>query len=299
MYRLKQVPEDFIVKEVMGLNFDEGGSYSYYRLTKRLYNTQDALNAVALAFRISPKFINSAGNKDRQAITCQHISISRGPRKGLDMKDLSLEYLGSGRERISLGCLQANDFEIVVRNTAKKPKRITKFRNLFDSQRFGMKENNHLVGKAIVRKDFKAACAMIDEPSIKVHLETAPNDFVGALKTIPMRTLKLYVHAYQSYLWNEMAKESGSEELPLIGFDSELHHPSLDTEGVRPMDFLIRQLPEISSEGSSRQVFANISGLEIGELQDDELNPGMKKCLAKFRLPKGAYATQAIREMFS
>ena len=46
------------------------------------------------------------------------------------------------------------------------------------------------------------------------------------------------------------------------------------------------------------KIFADVSELSIGKLEDDELNKGMKKVRVKFTLGKGSYATIVIKEMF-
>jgi tRNA pseudouridine13 synthase len=218
------------------------------------------------------------------------------------MEGITLRFLGKGDERLNLGKLKGNEFEITVRNIEKKPRPIRKFRNLFDSQRFGKNMDNHVIGKAIIMKDFRKACEMIDDGKIKTHLASRPNDYVGALKTLPKKVLQLYVHAYQSFLWNGMAAGSFEESLPLIGFytdETDEVKRVLEREGIRREDFIIRQMPELSAEGGERAVFAEVGRLQVRELEDDELNPGEKKVRVSFRLGKGSYATQVVREMFA
>lgn len=305
MYKIKQISEDFIVTEELKLDFGDG-KYSYYKLKKKDYNTLDAIARIARAFHMNSKYINFAGTKDRNAITTQYISISNGPKKGLKQKNLVLEFLGRGKNRIALGDNTGNNFEIVVRNIEQRPQKIDKIINLFDDQRFGRKKNNHLIGKAIVKKDFKLAVELIDEVSLKNYLKEHLNDFVGALKTMHKKILLLYVHAYQSYLWNMIAKEKWDTsaekniEVPLIGFDTEITpeiSKLLQRENIEQRDFLIRQIPQLSLQGSSRKMFADVKKLSIGLLFDDELNPGMKKVTVRFFLGKGSYATQVIKQM--
>ncbi len=302
MYKIKQLPEDFLVREMMRLEFEQNGRYSYYLLKKKGLNTIDAVDRIAKKFKVSPRYINFAGTKDRSAVTEQHISISRGPGKDLEIEGISLKFLGKGSQRLNLGTLDGNEFEIIIRNIDKRPEPIRRMRNLFDDQRFGNKKNNHIIGKAIVMKDFRKACDLIDEDKVKGHVVMHPNDCIGALKTLPKKILLLYIHSYQSYLWNEMAKDSKEEKLPLIGFStegSEEVDSILEKEGITRRDFIIRQIPELSAEGGEREVFAEVNGLELGRLEDDELNPGKKKVRISFRLGKGSYATQAIKQMFS
>ena len=40
------------------------------------------------------------------------------------------------------------------------------------------------------------------------YLEKNKNDYIGALRLIPKKILWLYIHSYQSYLWNIIAKKS-------------------------------------------------------------------------------------------
>ena len=51
-------------------------------------------------------------------------------------------------------------------------------------------------------------------------------------------------------------------------------------------------------EGKTRNVFVDVSNLEIGQFENDELNYGMKKIKIKFGLPKGSYATMLIKKLF-
>ncbi len=205
-YRIKQTPEDFVVRERLDLPLGPG-RYAYYRLTKRGWTTQAAADQVARAFRKRPRFINFSGNKDKHALTEQYISILHGPRRGLELQggDIRLEYLGQGRERLNLGTSSGNDFEITVRNLPEgfKSRALSHFPNYFDEQRFGMNLNNHLVGKFLILKDFGKACELV--PETRERLEKSTRDYVGALRSLPRRTLRIYAHAYQSWLWNRIA----------------------------------------------------------------------------------------------
>ena len=120
MYRIKQLPEDFIVREKLNLKLDDSGEYSYFLLRKKDYSTFDAIDQIAKKLKINPKFINAAGLKDRSAFTEQFISISKGSKADVEInKDIFLKFAGSGSERLNIGALEGNGFEIVVRNLDK------------------------------------------------------------------------------------------------------------------------------------------------------------------------------------
>lgn len=328
-FKIKQIPEDFIVRESHSLQI-KLGRFAYYRLSKRGWTTQSAVNQVARALGKRLKFINYSGNKDKQALTEQHISILHGPKKGLELQggDIKLEYLGQGRDRLNLGASPGNDFEITVRNLAKnsKPGFSGQIPNYFDEQRFGMNLNNHVIGKLIVKRDFEKACKLIPETS--GWLRKSPRDYVGALRSLPKQVLRIYVHAYQSFLWNKGAvkylekfphrkiswalgelvipeKAVKSIKIPIIGYDSKIPRglgltvrQLLKQEGISLNDFKIKQFPEFDLKGHSRNLMVEPKNLEIGPLQKDDLNPRKRKCLVKFFLPSGSYATMVIKAIF-
>ena len=159
MYNIKQVPEDFIVKEVNDITFGDTGKYAYFILKKKNYNTIKAIETIASSLRISPKNIGFAGNKDKNAVTEQLISIKNGKKdfEKISLNGIGLKYLGNGDEEICLGGLKSNEFHITIRNLEdaeiKKIENKAKnnrifMPNYFGTQRFS--KNNHLVGKAII-----------------------------------------------------------------------------------------------------------------------------------------------------
>jgi len=79
------------------------------------------------------KSFGFAGNKDRNAVTEQKISIFRGSKnfENVELSGIGLKYLGNGKEPISLGDLEGNEFEIIIRNLdGKEIKKIQKFKNI-------------------------------------------------------------------------------------------------------------------------------------------------------------------------
>ncbi|MBN1156327.1 tRNA pseudouridine(13) synthase TruD [Candidatus Woesearchaeota archaeon] len=332
MYKIKQIPEDFVVKEKTKINLDEKGSYSYFLLKKKNYTTEKAISVVAEKLGVRRKYINYAGNKDRNAVTEQTISINSTIKKGFEMKDLELKHLGRGSERVNLGSLEGNEFEIIVRNLdeeTKIPEKII-IPNYFDEQRFS--RNNVEVGRLILKKRFKEAVEVIlandfeFKEKTENHLERNNNDYVGALKLIPKKILSMYINSVQSLIFNnivaEYLKEKGIPELvkysqgefvflndysgienrkiPLPGFctekDDAMIGEELKKQKLTKNDFLIRQIPEISSEGTEREMLVETK-IEA-EWSDDQLNEGKKKVKLSFFLPKGSYATIVVKSLF-
>ncbi len=332
--KIKQLPEDFVVEEIPAAK-DGEGTYSYYWLEKKGYNTLRAIKIIGDKLRVNIKGFGWAGNKDKNAITKQMISIQNTDRKfveRLKLTDISLTYHGSGKERIYIGNLLGNKFTIILRNLSSSDyEAITKnfvlikqndslIPNYFDEQRFG--QENILVGKAILSRDFKTAANTL-------YREEVQNP-VQALLKIHGSVLSMYIHAYQSLLFNETLAEyihgytknysavSYSQGqlffprikipdtgMPIIGFGTETDYGKIGTiaagvlkkHNITTRDFIIKQLPKISIEGDSRNAFVTAENLELSELQADELNEGMKRCTVTFSLGKGSYATIVIKNL--
>lgn len=322
MYKLKQIPEDFVVEEISNVKIKDSGRYADFKLKKINRNTLDVVKELAKQLRIKEKNIGFAGSKDKHAVTEQIISIPINKEKVVNTKidNVKLEFLGYGKEPITLGSLAGNKFIITVRNLDNiEIKKIKFVENYFDEQRFS--KHNKEIGKHIIKKEFKESLRLIDNERSNTFLKEHPNDYIGALKKIPLRLLKMYVHAYQSYLWNEtlalhlskkeivkevkyslgkfvFTKNKENLKIPLLGFATE-NQPILEKESITTKDFIIKQIPELSLEGDSREAFVEIKDLEISKLEPDELNKGKYKIKLSFSLPKGSYATMVVKRLFS
>ena len=337
MYTLKELPEDFAVIEVSTIKAESQGKYLYFWMKKRGKNTIDAVAELAKALRIREKEIGFAGSKDKHAVTEQLISIAGVKKEAVEavvIKQVVLEFHGYGKKPISLGDLQGNEFEIVIRNLGKeKIEEITMMENYFDEQRFS--ENNIAIGRHLLKKEFAKAVSLIDDLNVKRYVEKKPTDYVGALKVLPIRLLRMYVNAYQSYVWNKtvalyLAKKgkvlkkvpySGGElvfvsdadtfkdlKITLVGFgqeDSENKEVQeiidliMKEENLSYADFIIKQIPELTLEGELRRAVVPVHDLEIGRKLNDELHKGKKKVMVSFTLPKGSYATMVVKRIIS
>jgi len=125
--------------------------------------------------------------------------------------------------------------------------------NFFGHQRFGtIRPITHLVGKFIIKGEFEeAAMLFLSRPSehespqargarenlletldfhsaLKIfprsltyerlmlrYLSKYPRDFLGALRRLPLKLRRLFVQAYQSYLFNRFLSERIEKNLPL------------------------------------------------------------------------------------
>jgi tRNA pseudouridine13 synthase len=339
MYRIKQQPEDFIVREIPAVTPRNAGNYLYFKLIKKGKNTIDVVRHLAKVLHIKEKHIGFAGSKDRHAITEQVISIRGVKKEHVDtvtIDDVTLEFLGYGDDPISLGDLKGNQFTIVVRNLDRVNIEPVPFvENYFDEQRFG--DYNITIGKALITKNFTDAVRFAIRTGqceeLRAYTKEHPHDMVGALRILPIRLLRMYVNAYQSWLWNETVatylKEKGTIikevtyrhgsflftahpeqmetiEVPLVGFGTRVEDDTmraiitalLHAETITPQDFIIREIPQLSLEGGMRKVVMNVDNFTVVETGDDELHAGKRKVVLSFTLPKGSYATMVVRRLF-
>ena len=299
---IKELTEDFYVKEILDLSLRDGDFY-YYLLKKENWGTLEAIQEIAKRLHLPLKCFGFAGNKDKKAITEQYISIYKTPKEKVDtisIKHITLRYQGTGKQRISLGDNKGNYFKIAVRDLgAKKELSIHKVKNFFDSQRFGVTGKNYLIGKAIIQEDFAEACHILD-------LNFDERNPISALRKINKRMLRFYINSYQARLWNIIAKQiNDEEELPLIGFLTEFTSKNVENKYKKLMDkekitlkhFFTPKLPEISAEGAKRSLFVTVNNFSV-KWSADDLHDGKRKAIITFQLPKGAYATQVVKTLF-
>jgi tRNA pseudouridine13 synthase len=177
-------------------------------------------------------------------------------------------------------------------------------------------------------------------------------DFLGALRELPLKLRKLFVQAFQSYLFNKFLSErinrgiilkeacigdfvvpldehglpqkngsmvtknslSGINKtikerkacvaIPLVGFkqppskglQGEIEQKILDEENVKPENFLVSAVREVSAAGGLRAVLAPIIDFGAGAPTSDAENPLKNEVRLRFALCKGSYATVPLRE---
>lgn len=301
--KVKQISEDFYVKEELDLPISKSGDYCYFILKKKDWSNLNAINKLASFLHVKPNRFNIAGMKDKNAITEQYVScfkLTENELKKVKIKDIEVKFIGYGNNRLALGQLKCNFFKIVVRDLDSKINlENKKMINYFGEQRFGS-GRNYLVGKALVKKDFKEACRIL-------NLKVEGNDYVKALRFVDRKELRFRISAYQSYLWNKIVSllKKDYDEVPILGFLTEFqdkeveeaYNKVMQEDGVKKEDFIIKQMPELTSEGSTRKMFLEVSDLEI-KWDKDELNNGKFKAIVSFRLGKGQYATEVVKELF-
>lgn len=170
MFRIKEKPQDFFVKEIIDIPLEEKGDYAYYRLKKVDRNTVDVVRELANRFRLPVKNITFAGLKDKNAVTEQYLAIKgiKNPPQQIEGNNYKLTLVGFSDKPLQLGEFKGNYFEIVVRNVSKTEREraeqnlpfIAKygFANYFGEQRFGSVKNaKEFIVKHLLRHDYEGA----------------------------------------------------------------------------------------------------------------------------------------------
>lgn len=254
---------------------------------------------------------------------------------------ISLGTLWGNRFTIVVRDVESAD-DLIERLDAISQGLASGFPNFFGPQRFGItRPVTHLVGKALVQGDVKKAvdtylaktfggeedeeraareelAATQDykkalqsfpkrlgyEKALLNHLVKKPDDYAGAIRELPFNLQIMFVHAYQSWIYNKALSEAirnrwTVEELPLVGVKTtpdDVSAAILEEEGVAPRDFRIRELPRLSSKGAARECFKPLVDFDVVAIDADECHADRKKVVLRFRLEKGCYATVALRE---
>ncbi len=233
--------------------------------------------------------------------------------------------------------------------------------NFYGYQRFGSSRPvTHLIGKAILQRDFGKAvrlvlafvspyeskkddarirCELADEANYERMLREIPSwmdvegavlremirhgDARRAVRAIPLSLRRLYVRAYQSFIFNKslstacldgqdlfeardgdicydaggtIRRHDGGQgmrlAMPFVGysyykktrFDPQISMV-LDSEGVAPKDFFIKEMQEVSDQGGFRQ-----AAICCSDYHADASTVG-------FSLSRGSFATILLREI--
>lgn len=150
------------------------------------------------------------------------------------------------------------------------------------------------------------------EKILLYHLAKSPEDYSGAIKRLPEGLQQLFVHAYQSYVFNQALSamiEDGLDdtdaELPLVGYKTALRDTqgdqkikeAMEEDGVEQQDFKLPDFPHLRTEGEYRACFVPFEDFSLDECDSDDLNMNKNKAKLSFSLNKGSYATVFLREI--
>lgn len=251
--RIRALAEDFVVEELPLYEPAGEGEHVHFLLEKHGISTFEALLWISKAVQVSEHKIGYAGLKDAKAVTRQWMSVHRvAPGRLLAIDHPRIRVLAAARHpaRLRIGHLRGNRFTIRIRGARTEHLAAARealgrlvtsgVPNAYGVQRFGVKQDGHLVGRAIVQGDFSEflghLCGRPDaregDPRVRAAREAYDaGDVQGALDRFPMkhriqkkalavlrrtgdpraayealgkRPRRIYVSAYQSWLFNRV-----------------------------------------------------------------------------------------------
>src|SRR3989338_2466252 len=112
--RLKQLPEDFVVEEVMQRKPSGTGAYLWFTLKKKNIGALEAVQTLSRIWNVPAKKIGFAGLKDKQAVTTQTCSVQHVSAERIAHADERIEtvFIGFDENPVSLGSHTANKFTL-------------------------------------------------------------------------------------------------------------------------------------------------------------------------------------------
>jgi len=186
--KIKQRPEDFVVREGYRFDQDPEGRVWVYRMDKQKVSTLQALERISKEFAVRRRDLSICGLKDKQGRTEQLVGVlggSLGPSEVVQTGDLRLQLIGRTPQPLSSANISANRFEVTVRDLSREEagrvgESVAEVQragvvNYFDSQRFGfLKHGQGFIAKHLVRGNWEAALkAFLATPSELDHSDDA------------------------------------------------------------------------------------------------------------------------------
>jgi len=249
---IKETPEDFLVEEIPLYAPCGEGEHLYLQVEKQGLTTFAMMERLARALGVKERDMGYAGLKDARATTRQTVSIPGvlpEQIQGLNLEGVRILSATLHGNKLRPGHLAGNRFAIRVRQVegdALEAARATLgalqevgVPNLFGQQRYGSLGNSHLVGRALLRKEYEAAAGQVLGDPARISNARwrqgaerfAAGDLEGALAALPPRMrneralirdllagrpagkavlglprklLRLYLSAYQSSLFDRL-----------------------------------------------------------------------------------------------
>ncbi len=257
--KFKMRPEDFVVEEIPLYEPCGQGEHTYFMIEKIGMTTLELVRKIARCLNIKERDIGYAGLKDSLAVTRQVMSIEHIEEekiRNLDIPDTKIVWISKHKNKLKLGHLAGNKFQIKLREFSDNSDNAEQIiddvfsvlekrgvPNYFGSQRFGVRGDSWILGKALIqcnykefldrflgrpisldREQVKKARQLYDEGQYELAahvwpgyfrdakkacriLASRPQAYKRAVDAVDNKLKKLFIAAYQSYLFNQALAE--------------------------------------------------------------------------------------------
>lgn len=251
--KIKVNNADFAVKELPLYTPCGHGQHTYIEIEKQGLSTFEAIQRIARALGISPRSVGYAGLKDARAVTVQTISVEHVPPAGIEKLELAgirILNVSQHTNKLRIGHLRGNQFTIRIRDVLPDGQPAAQaildvlaqhgVPNRFGEQRFGIRGDTDLLGRALVlgqAKPFVDRFVGMPHPAESPHIQYArqlyhddklrealdawprhmqnerrvihslldkPGNYDRALQSVPYKMRKFFISAYQSTLFNRL-----------------------------------------------------------------------------------------------
>ena len=306
-------PEDFIVEELPLYEPSGAGTHTYFAIRKRNLGTLEAINRIARELQVPSRDFGYAGLKDKHAVTTQVLSVEGvTPEQVSEIEQPDIEVLWAERHthKLRVGHLRGNRFELTLHDIPHDTLPLVRtvmarlvtegVPNRFGAQRFGNKNDSHLIGKALVKAEWEtvlhymltAEALQVDDVARRMQQELARKPVERVITSIPHRLRKLYLSAYQAHLFNNILEKRIPHLGKLLAGDIAVKHsngapflvPNPTIEQRRADTF------EISPSGpifgyKMRMPTGDVLTLETSLLEDEGVRFGQFRKVVGVRLP--------------
>jgi tRNA pseudouridine13 synthase len=249
---IKESTEDFLVEEIPAYLPCGSGEHCYLTIEKQGITTLEAISRIAKCLKIQERDIGYAGMKDAVGVTRQTISVQwLTPEKAyaLELDDVKVVSAARHANKLKIGHLKGNQFRVAIRGVSGDVHQtipdilalIVKrgLPNYFGFQRYGAQGNSHLIGAALLRRDWRSSVDRLigdaesvqneawsaaiaayqrgelsealrqfprhcrSERDVLQRLVSNPEEYEKAFAAVHPRLKKLYLSAAQSFLFDQ------------------------------------------------------------------------------------------------
>ena len=348
-------PEDFIVEELPLYEPTRTGAHTFFAIRKRNLSTLEAINRISRDLQVHARQFGYAGLKDKNAVTTQVLSVEGVlPERVLKIAQPDIEVLWAERHphKLRVGHLRGNRFQIILRDIPHDALLLVESTmerlategvpNRFGAQRFGNKNDSHLIGKALVKTDWETEvrCMLADDAlqdddiARRMRRELARKPVERVIMGIPHRLRKLYLSAYQAFLFNRILEKrlpyldkllegdiavKHANGAPFLVTDATVEQPRADAFEISPSgpifgykmrlptgDVRALETSLLADEGVRFEALRRVVGIRLPgtrrplrmqmQLHEVSVVSG-GGCRLDFTLPAGGYATVVLEEL--
>ncbi|MFO7639729.1 MAG: tRNA pseudouridine(13) synthase TruD [Candidatus Competibacteraceae bacterium] len=318
--RLRAVPEDFQVRELINFTLDGAGEHAWLWVRKRGANTDWVARRLAQQAGVSPGAVSYAGLKDRHAVTEQWFSVHLPGQADPDWAtdpDPDFAVLNAVRHsrKLRRGAASGNAFRIIVRELDGDPAELTeRFQrlikdgvpNYFGEQRFGRAGGNRERAAALLSGRERVR----DRHQRGLYLSAARAELFNAVLA-----RRVEMNTWNAALPGEVLMLAGSHSIFAVADVDETLRQRVATGDLHPTGPLwgagellsggpVRELEEevaatlpifhdgLATVGLTQERRALRLMMEDAMLEF----PEPRTAVLNFTLPAGAYATTVLRE---